>query len=38
MLFTIVVAATGARQNIGVLGISSDTRLSKGLSYYLLWS
>ena len=37
MLFTIVAAATGARQNIGVLDISSDTRLLKGLRY-LLWS
>ena len=33
MLFTIVVAATGARRNIGALDISSDTKLLKGLRY-----
>ena len=30
MLSTIVVVATGAKANIGVQHISSDTRLSKG--------
>ena len=38
MLFTIVVAATGAKANTGVLHISSDIRLSKGLSVCFAFS